>query len=45
MKALSTKVLGFALIALLGMGSGNVKAENYSPGFYYDNGESSKNMV
>ena len=44
MKALRTKVFWFAIIAIvtmLGLGSGNVKALEYSSGFYYDNGESS----
>ena len=32
-----TRVL--ALVALIGLGEGNVKAVKYSSGFYFDNGE------
>ena len=41
MKAWWTKVFGFAIIAMLRLGSGKVMAVEYSSGFYYDNGESS----
>ena len=34
-----TRVLAF-VIALIGLGDGNVKAVKYSSGFYFDNGES-----
>ena len=43
MMAWRTRV--FALVALLGLGDGKVKAVKYSSGFYFDNGESDRKRL
>ena len=40
-----TKIGFIAILTMLGFNSSDVKALEYSPGFYYDNGKSSNNSL